>query len=887
MFLSSSLRSPNLRFRTRFIVGLTSLILFCGQYALARFILLKSFTQFEAEQAIVSTEKVHNTLKEKIKAFDRLIGDWSIWDDTYEFMESRDETFIRSNMSASGFTENEIDTIILTDIAGTPVVAKGFDLEQEKPQPVSPSLLRLASAQGPLIQHKSIKSEMAGILVLPKELILLASRPILKSSYEGPIRGTIVMSRCIEPDEIKQINKALGVSITLTRRDDPNLSRDLKAISAQLAPHQPILLQAKSETLMVGYSVVEDIFGKPSLILRTEMDRRIYAQGLASLKYYFWSTFTMILIFGIVSLLLLERSQNKLQQSEEQYALAAQGANDGLWDWNIKTDEVFFSPRWMSILGLQATDLGNRLDAWLSRIHPEDRERFQSELFDHLQAKTPYFENEYRILNQEERYCWVLCRGLAVRDAAGKAYRMAGSQTDLTSRRVLYDQLTGLSNRTLFRDQLERALKRSQRQPDYLFAVIFLDCDRFKVVNDSLGHLLGDQLLIEAAQRLQGCMRPGDVVARLGGDEFAVLLENIREIEDATSIATRINQELTRPFNLMGHTAYISASIGIAWNSGDCQQPDDLLRNADTAMYRAKAQGKARYEVFDAEMNIQAKARLELETELRKALENNEFELHYQPIISLATTTIIGFEALLRWQHPQRGMISPATFIPVAEETGLIIPIGKWVLREACQQMARWQQRFLAGRSWTMSVNLSRKQFSQPNLVQQITQTLQETTLKAKNLKLEVTETALMDQPEEAATQILQDLKQLGVQLSIDDFGTGYSSLSCLNAFPIDMLKIDRSFIHQMENNQKYSEVVSTINTLAHTLGLKVIAEGVETAQQLLKLKIMKCNYAQGYYFAKPQLSEDVEVWLSHQIQAGNSVFCSNPTRKDFASEVV
>jgi diguanylate cyclase (GGDEF)-like protein/PAS domain S-box-containing protein len=875
------LRFYSLRVRTRIIVGLTSFILFCGQYALARFILLRSFTRFEAEQAIVNTEKVHSTLKAKVKEFDRLLGDWAPWDDAYAFMQNRNDNFVRSNMSASGFTENEIDTLILTDTTGRQVVAKGFNLVEQKPRPVYPPILPLASGQGALLQHKTIDSKMAGILVLPKKLVFVASRPILQSNYEGPMRGTMIMGRCIEAAEIQQIDKTLGVVVSLHHRNAPTLPLEMQNAIQQLSPQRPIFLQAQNEDVMVSYSVVQDIFNEPALILRTEMNRQIYQQGLASLTYYFWSTFSLVLIFGVLSLLLLERSQNKLQQSEEQYALAAQGANDGLWDWNIRTNEIYFSPRWKSILGLQADDLGNQLDAWLQRIHPEDRERFQSELFEHLQGKTPYFENEYRILNQERCYCWVLCRGLAVRDVAGKAYRMAGSQTDLTSRRVLYDQLTGLSNRTLFRDQLERALKRSKRQSDYLFAVIFLDCDRFKVVNDSLGHLLGDQLLIETAQRLQACMRPGDVVARLGGDEFAVLLENIREIEDATVIATRINQELSRPFNLTGHTAYISASIGIAWNSGDCQQPDDLLRNADTAMYRAKAQGKARYEVFDAEMNIQAKARLELETELRKALGNHEFVLYYQPIISLSTTSLIGFEALLRWRHPHRGMISPETFIPVAEETGLIVPMGSWVLQEACHQMTLWQQHYLAGRAWTMSVNLSRKQFSQPDLVEQITQTLQQTELSASNLKLEVTETALMDQPEEIATQILLALKHLGIQLSIDDFGTGYSSLSCLNAFPIDMLKIDRSFIQQMDNNQKYSEVVNTINTLAHTLGLKVIAEGVETEQQISKLKMMKCNYAQGYYFAKPQVAQNLEQWLSQQTATGYTLFCTHPENQN------
>lgn len=583
------------------------------------------------------------------------------------------------------------------------------------------------------------------------------------------------------------------------------------------------------------------------------------------------------LVKGEITPSLLERSiryainrsetLEALRESEERYALAAQGSNDGLWDWNLIANEIYFSERWKSMLGLDEREWHeiDRVEAWFDRIHPEDFERFQQKLNDHLQGKIPDFESEYRIRHHNGTYFWVLSRGLAIRSATGRPYRMAGSQTDLSHHRVLYDQLTRLSNRTLFLEQLERTYKRTKRQRDYLFAVIFLDCDRFKIINDSLGHLVGDRLLIQVSQRLMACLRPGDVVARLGGDEFAILLENIQQIDDATRVAERIVGELRQPFSAAGHLIYISASIGIALNSPNCQHPEDLLRNADTAMYRAKTLGRDRYEVFDTTMHAQAQARLKLETDLRQALDRQEFYLTYQPIISLTANTLVGFEALIRWQNPERGLVSPADFIPVAEETGLILPLGQWVLRQASHQMKIWQDRFPHWSSLSMSINLSRKQLSQPDLPQQIERILQETGLAPPCLKLEVTETALMNEWEETAAIVLSQLKALGVQLSMDDFGTGYSSLSCLHSFPIDTLKLDRSFISHLDRGDKNRQIVQAIVTLAHSLGMKVIAEGVETSQQLTHLQHLQCNYAQGYLFAKPLDAEAVPLWINNR----------------------
>src|SRR5438067_5276583 len=564
-----------------------------------------------------------------------------------------------------------------------------------------------------------------------------------------------------------------------------------------------------------------------------------------------------------------KRAQEALRESEERYALAAQGANDGLWDWNVLTNFVHYSLRWTAMLGCQEGEVGGGPEEWFDRIHDADRERVKQEIAAHQKGLTPHFESEHRMLHKDGSFRWMLSRGLAVHDASGRCLRMAGSQTDITEGKVS-DPLTGLPNRLLFIDRLGRLIKHGKRRKDYIFAVLFLDLDGFKMINDSLGHLVGDQLLLAVATRLEKCLRATDTVARLGqgftmarlgGDEFTVLLDDLKDSSDASRAAERLMKELTAPFMLAGKEVFTSVSIGIALSNAGYEEPEDILRDADTAMYRAKSLGKARFEVFDADMRASVMARLQLETDLRRALERQEFQNFYQPIVSLSSGQIVGFEALLRWNHPTRGLVPPSEFIPVAEDTGLIRELGWWNLREACRQMTVWRQQY-KNYDLTVSVNLSAKQFLQPNLVDDIGKLLQELKLPPSTLKLEITESTVMADPAEAV-EMLQQIKSLGISLAIDDFGTGYSSLSYLHRFPLDTLKIDRSFISGMKEGGEGMEIARTILPMAKNLHLDVIAEGVETAEQLALLQKLQCKYGQGYYFSKPVSADGAEALLS------------------------
>lgn len=547
-----------------------------------------------------------------------------------------------------------------------------------------------------------------------------------------------------------------------------------------------------------------------------------------------------------------------LQASEERYALAARGANDGLWDWDLKANQFYFSPRWKAMLGYREDEVGSDPQEWFSRIHPDDSDRVQLHLDAHFKGLISHFESEHRIRHKDGEYRWVLCRGLAVWDEANQVTRMAGSQTDITDRKhaeeqlrygALHDMLTGLPNRALCLDRLQCAITRVKHQTHDQFAVMCFDLDRFKTLNDSLGYMVGDQLLVAFAHRVRACLQPDDTLARPGGDEFIILIERSHDIRSAIQIAEQIYEVLTKPFDVNGHEVFISVSCGIVLGTAAYDHPEDVLRDADTAMYYAKSRGKAQYAIFDATMHTHAVGLLQIEADLRRAIDRQELALHYQPIVALETGRVAGFEALLRWEHPQRGFIPPSEFIPIAEDTGLIIPIGRWALTEACRQMCRWRTQFPVLDTLFVSVNISCQQFMQPDLVEQIELILHETGMEPSNLKLEITESVLMRHGE--ARLLLARLRALAVQFSIDDFGTGYSSLSYLQRLPINTLKIDRSFVNDIDLPGTSVSIIQAILALAHSLGMTTVAEGIETADQLERLRTLHCDYGQGWWFSK------------------------------------
>ncbi len=649
-------------------------------------------------------------------------------------------------------------------------------------------------------------------------------------------------------------------------------------LEGQLLEANPALLeilgfdsleQARAERIRNHYARPED---RPLLLERLRRDSRLHEYEVEMRRRdgsHIWVSLTETLhqlpdgrmvIEGLMEdITQRKRAEAALRESEERYALAVLGAHDGIWDWNLQANQVYYSPRWKEQLGFHG-ELPAVPEAWLERVHPEDLPLLRSEIARHLSGLTPNFEVEHRVRHADGSWRWMLVRGVALRDDTGLPYRMAGSQSDITERKLaeeqllqgsFHDAITGLPNRALFLDRLEQALGRAARSQDYRCAVLFLDLDRFQAINESLGHALGDKLLAEVGRRLRENLQPGDTLARLGGDEFAILLEELPDAGAAVRIAKRLGKALEVPIEMDGRQVFVTASTGIAWSGTGYLKPEDMLRDADTAVYRAKRLGRGRHEVFDAATHARALQQIELETDLRFAMERGELRLHYQPIVRLQDGLLCGFEALVRWQHPRRGLLAPAEFIPLAEENGLVVPIGRWVLREACQQMAEWRRRFPDLDMLAAAINLSGQQFAQEGLLHEIETALEETGLPPSALKIEITESQIVASPD-ATAKILEQIRAMGVQVSIDDFGTGYSSLSYLHRLPVRCVKIDRSFVTGLPTDQSSDGIVRAILALARTLGLQVVAEGVETTAQRDHLRSLGCDFAQGFLYSRP-----------------------------------
>jgi diguanylate cyclase (GGDEF)-like protein/PAS domain S-box-containing protein len=559
--------------------------------------------------------------------------------------------------------------------------------------------------------------------------------------------------------------------------------------------------------------------------------------------------------------------QEALAQSESKFRSLIQNSLDIITILSQDGCILYESPSVEKILGHNPEYLVGK--AVFDFIHPDDIPAAKTAFQKILSSPTQSVTIELRFQHQDQSWTYLELVGTNLLDDPSVAGILINSR-DITERKqaeqefrflACYDPLTHLANRTLFSEWLEKAFLRMKRDKNSTYAVLFLDLDRFKLINDSFGHADGDRLLIQLAERLKCCLREIDSIARLGGDEFGILLENITDVSQVIHIAKRIQNLFQVAFTLTEREVFSSVSVGIALSKAEYEQPEDILRDADIALYRAKECGKARFEIFDVEMHSRAVNLLRLENDLRQGLRREEFQLFFQPILSLETGLLKGMEALLRWQHPQAGQISPNIFIPVAEETGLIHSLGWWIFQQACQQMIAWDQLFPGKTPLTMSVNVSAPQFRESGLIERIDQLLMDSGLTASRLCLEITESVLIDNAE-AATLTFSQLRAMGIQLYMDDFGTGYSSLNYLHRFPLNALKIDRSFVSQMNPCNKNFEVVKTIITLAKNLGIDVIAEGIETEEQLHQLKALNCDFGQGFFFSRPIAAKDAEQFI-------------------------
>lgn len=554
----------------------------------------------------------------------------------------------------------------------------------------------------------------------------------------------------------------------------------------------------------------------------------------------------------------LEQAHTALQASESRFQRAMRGANDGLWDWHMATDQVYYSPRWKAMLGYGEDELEGHISTWRQLLDPLEAERAQSLLDQVVKGQGDDFEMEQTLHHKDGRPVHTLVRGHLERDEAGRPERLTGTLVDISDIKAAreqlsflahHDPLTSLPNRQLFNELLDHAILAAQRGGDQ-FALMFVDLDHFKNVNDSLGHKVGDQLLVDAAQRLQKELRGHDTLARIGGDEFLILLAPLKDPREAGQIARRLIDAMGKPFQLDCHTLYIGASIGISTFPGDGIHADALQQNADAALYQAKKSGRGTFRFFSRELADAAQERLAMETLLRQALDKEQLELHYQPQVDLASGRVLGMEALARWHHPKLGDIPPARFIPLAEETGLIVQLGEWALFTACRQMRRWLDE-QSGPA-CVAVNVSSAQFSRGDLLASVRAALADSGIPPDCLELEITESFVVADPEKAAA-MLGTIRELGVRLAMDDFGTGYSSLAYLKRLPMQRLKVDRDFVRDMLTDSNDEAIVRAVIALGHSLGLNILAEGVETAEHAQRLVELGCDAGQGWHFGRPE----------------------------------
>lgn len=800
--------------RTRFIgIMAVMLILTAGMvYLILHTVMQDKINILEDKYIIENVERTKKEIFKEIEVLDTIVMDWAVWDNSYQFMIDKNPEYIKANLSEDTLNNLKVNIMLFIDNKGNLVHGEGYDIQKKESVPIDEALLKYIKDHS-LLQNNDVKYRKSGIVTLNgKDLILLSICPILTSAGEGPINGYIVLGANFTEKKIADIGEELSSEIKLTFLKDFEYDRkffDLK--------DDKIQIDAVSDQKIIGRAFLDDIDGKHLLLLSIEKNRDINNIGEAGIKATLWLLLGLFFLFAIIITVILDRGiLLRFQELSNDIRKIGEGK-----DLSVRLKRQNIDD--------ELTDVSNEINGMLGAL--ERSQLFLSKSESALKKAIEKLQDE--VLEHEK--------------------------TQEQIKYIAYhDTLTGLPNRNLLNELLVHSITLAERN-NKCMAVLFLDIDGFKMINDSKGHGMGDQILQEVAERLLKTLRKSDVIARHGGDEFIVIIEELDNCSGVELIANKIINCFQEPFHLENQDYFLTTSVGVAVYPADGQTPDMLIKNADIAMYKAKENGKNQYLFCTPVMKDVANETMELSTNLYRAIEKNELELYYQPQLSCHNNQIMGVEALIRWRHPVMGLISPAKFIPIAEKTGLILPIGEWVLRTACQQNKKWQEQGLP--KIRMGVNLSLRQFHNNDLLNLVESVLKETKLAPQYLELEITETIAMKE-KSYIINTLNAFRQIGVSIAIDDFGTEYSSLSYLKHLPVDRLKVAMQFIRGIGIDHKDEALAKGIIVLAKSIGMNVIAEGVETKEQLEFLKNHNCDEIQGYYFFKPLIEAEMTKLL-------------------------
>jgi len=848
-------------------IGVVVLILNGTLLLLSREVFLDSFMRLEQHRAYETLQRGVGVYLENLAFLERITKDWANWDDAYRFMQSRDPSFVKSNVMDSTFSTLQVNVILLLDDAGRPIVGRAYDLARQVEVPVSPALYRILTAERTLAQIKNHAQGINGLLRLPEGALMLAWHPIFPSEGRGDSRGSLLMGRYLDERELARLGAKVRLSLDFSRlHSGPEWAPWSE--NPSVAPE--IRLRVVDETRMRSRILLRDIFGAPAVVLATSLPRDIYSQGLHAMTYFnVWMLIVSLLGGGCIFVIWdrLAGSRQKQYDSERLFQHLFQFSADAFFlcdkdgefvDVNHQacaglgyTRQELMSLSWSDITDAAIDNLLSRTQH-LTTAPPPPMEAVFS-------GKHGYsYPGDITITHlklQGQSLFFVLVRDITERKAADNMLKEQKARLNFLA---YHDVLTSLPNRLKAIEFLQAFIARA-KQRDTVVAALLFDLDRFKNINESLGHETGDEILMEVSRRIKGLLRDLDVVARFGGDEFLVLLEHPQDKEGIKTVAEKILEAIAHPLQIGQQQFYLTGSIGISLFPRHGKDAQAILMAADSAMYFAKEQGRNTYRFFIPSLNVDVEERLYLETDLREALEYRQFNLFYQPEFNLRTGQVECLESLLRWQHPKRGTVGPLEFIPLAEDTGLIVPIGEWVLHETCRQVMLWRQQGLP--PVRVAVNISARQFRQAGFIEMVFRVLKEYDLAAEWLELEITERFVI-QSAEHARNMFKVLRQAGISLAIDDFGQGYSSLSYLRKFPFSKLKMDRVFIKNVVSDPHDEALATAIIAMGSSLGMEVVAEGIEGREQLDLLRRLGCPLGQGFYLTLPMGGKETTEFL-------------------------